>query len=234
MTKNDSDIPSSYISPWIRMNFEDWKPLLQNALLKSYPKDTIIYHQGEQTPYIYLVKTGRVCLDIYAENGKKRSLYIADRGTCFGELACLDHLPNYCSATTCTETSLYLIRDQEFLKETEMNHSFTLAILQSLSLKTRVITGLLEQLSFDNSQLRFYHSLIALIQQYGTRTKEGYYRLSIKFTHQEMAYQTGLSRVSISNSFLSLTNAGYIEKENGYLIIKDLDALQRYLNEENF
>lgn len=44
-----------------------------------------------------------------------------------------------------------------------------------------------------------------------------------------MAYQTGLSRVSVSNIFLSLTNEGLIEKENGYLIVKDIQALKDYL-----
>lgn len=224
---------ASYMSPWVRMNANDWAPIIQDSAMKTYPKDTVIYHQGEMTSYLYLVNEGRVCLDVYAVNGKKRSIYIADNGTCFGELSCLDQMPNYCTAVTCTQTSLYLIPRQRFLEEIQKNSVFTLSLLRALSLKTRLITGLLEQISFDNSHQRLYHSLIGLIQQYGQKTKEGYYQLNIKFTHQEMAYQTGLSRVSISNMFLNLTNKGLIEKKNGYLVFKDLDALQENLIPEN-
>lgn len=58
------------------------------------------------------------------------------------------------------------------------------------------------------------------------------YRLQIKFTHQEMADLTGLSRVTVSNILSSMTCKGIIEKQDGYLIIKNLDAMLQYLLEK--
>lgn len=225
---------SSYMSPWVRMDDKEWRELICAVPIEIYEKEAIIYHQGDSPSCVYLVKEGRVCLDIYAKNGKKRSIYIADKGTCFGELSCLDQFPNYCTAIARTKTAVYRIPRKKFIDEVQKNPKFTLSLLKALSLKTRLITGLLGQLNFDDSHQRLYHSIIGLIELYGNQTKEGYYRLNIKFTHQEMAYQTGLSRVSISNIFLSLTNRGYIEKKNGYLIIKDMDALRDYLLYSNF
>lgn len=220
---------SSYMSPWLRMDDKAWNTLVHDVPIEFYEKETVIYHQGDLPSRLYLVKEGRVCLDLYSKNGKKRSIYIADKGTCFGELSCLDGLPNYCTATTRTATALYLIPRKKFIEEVRKNPQFTLSLLKALSLKTRLITELLEQLNFNDSHQRLYYSLIGLIERYSIQTKEGYYRLNIKFTHQEMAHQTGLSRVCISNIFLSLTNKGYIEKKDGYLMIKDMNALRDYL-----
>lgn len=235
MTKftTSKDMFSSYMSPWIKMDDKDWASITSDAIIETYRKGDTIYHQDDMTTCLYLVKQGRVVLDVYAKNGKKRSIYIADQGTCFGELSCLDQYPCYCTATACTKTDLYLIPRERFLKELETNPAFSLSLLRSLALKTRLITGLLEQLSFDDSYMRFYHSLMGLIERYGVQTKEGHCRLSIKFTHQEMAYQTGLSRVSISNIFLNLTNKGYLTKDQGYLVIQDLNGLREYLMQED-
>lgn len=233
MNKNlTSDLIAPYMSPWLSMDDKDWELIIKDSLTKTYDRNTVIYRQGDTTSYVYLVKNGRVVLDLYAINGRRRSIYIADKGTCFGELACLDQLANYCTATTCTKTTLYLIPKKRFIREIYGNPDFSMTLLKALSLKTRLITSLLEQMSFNDSNYRVYHSLLSLIQLYGVKTKESFYKLNIKFTHQEMAYQTGLSRVSVSNIFLSLANEGLIEKENGYLIIKDLEALKEYLIKE--
>ena len=230
LTKNNlSDLIAPYMSPWLSLDDKDWEPILKDSSVKSYERSTVIYQQGDVTPYVYLVKEGRVVLDLYGINGRRRSIYIADKGPCFGELACLDQLGNYCTATTCTKTTLYLISKKRFTEEICQNPDFCMTLLKALSLKTRLITSLLEQMSFNDSNYRVYHSLLSLIQLYGVRLRDGSYKLNIKFTHQEMAYQTGLSRVSVSNIFLSLTNEGLIEKENGYLIVKDIQALKDYL-----
>ena len=88
MTKNNlSDLIAPYMSPWLSLDDKDWEPILKDSSVKSYERSTVIYQQGDVTPYVYLVKEGRVVLDLYGINGRRRSIYIADKGTCFGELA---------------------------------------------------------------------------------------------------------------------------------------------------
>jgi len=220
------------MSPWLTMDLESWENLIKVSEVKTYPSGSVIYLQSEQPDFIYLVKEGRVVLETYSMSGKKRSIYIADSGTCFGELSCFDQLPNFCTATTNVKTQLYLISKPRLIQEIYQNPGFSMTLIKTMALKTRLITHLLELMTFYSSNSRVCHSLLSLIQLYGHRTNQGYYKINIKFTHQELAYQTGLSRVSVSNIFLDLTKQGLIEKEKGYLVIKDIQLLQEYLNKD--
>ena len=57
------------MSPWLSLDDKDWEPILKDSSVKSYERSTVIYQQGDVTPYVYLVKEGRVVLDLYGING---------------------------------------------------------------------------------------------------------------------------------------------------------------------
>ena len=87
LTKNNlSDLIAPYMSPWLSLDDKDWEPILKDSSVKSYERSTVIYQQGDVTPYVYLVKEGRVVLDLYGINGRRRSIYIADKGTALASL----------------------------------------------------------------------------------------------------------------------------------------------------
>lgn len=219
-------------SPWITMPDVDWSCVTKGVQPKLYKKNTIIYHQKDKPDYVYLVKKGRVRLDIYGFNGEKISLFIADQGTFFGELSPIDTMPNMCSATAATDSLLYAIPISAFMAEINRNHTFACNILQMMAKKMRLISMQVGQLSFNNAYYRVCYALSNLIRQYGKKESDDTYRLQIKFTHQEMADLTGLSRVTVSNILSSMTCKGIIEKQDGYLIIKNLDAMLQYLLEK--
>ena len=65
LTKNNlSDLIAPYMSPWLSLDDKDWEPILKDSSVKSYERSTVIYQQGDVTPYVYLVKEGRVVLDL--------------------------------------------------------------------------------------------------------------------------------------------------------------------------
>ncbi|MCQ1530183.1 Crp/Fnr family transcriptional regulator [Lutispora saccharofermentans] len=227
--RNKIDIEGS--SPWIDMSYVDWSCITKDYTPKGYKKHEVIYHQQDNPDCVYLVKKGRVRLDIYGFNGEKRSLFIAEAGTFFGELSTIDEMPNMCSATAATYSIVYSIPKTRFIEELSKNYEFSFSILKMMSKKIRLITTQIKQLSFNDSNYRVCYALTSLANQYGSKTPEGYYKLNIKFTHQEMASLTGLSRVSVSNILLNLASKGIIDKDEGFVIIIDMNRLSNYLLE---
>jgi len=209
--RNKVDIEGN--SPWVDMSYVDWSCITKDYTPKGYKKHEVIYHQQDNPDCVYLVKKGRVRLDIYGFNGEKRSLFIAEAGTFFGELSTIDEMPNMCSATAATYSVVYSIPKTRFIEELSKNYDFSFSILKMMS------------------NYRVCYALTSLANQYGSKTSEGYYKLGIKFTHQEMANLTGLSRVSVSNILLNLASEGIIDKDEGFVIIIDMNRLSNYLLE---
>jgi len=220
----------SKASPWIEVESIDWSYIVSGLKPKKYRKNEIVFYQNCISDYVYLVKNGRVRLDLYSRGGDKKTLFIADKGTLIGEVSPIDNLPNICQATAATDSSIYLIPKSEFLRQLNSNHKFAMDLLSVYALKIRSLVNEVKRLSFDDSYQRVCDALAHLVMQYATPTPKGY-KLNMKFTHQEMASLTRLSRVSVSNIISDLTSKGILVKENGYLIVKDLDSILNYIND---
>ncbi len=216
-------------SPWLKLDHFDWHAITSDAKPKLYKKNTNIYQQQHYSDYIYIVKSGRVRLSIYSRNGEEKCLIIADRGCLFGEISGLDDHPNYANATVIVDSYLYLIPKERFQEELNRNHDLCLKIIKVLARKIRLLSSQVEGLSFDDSYYRVANALVYLTEQYGLKTDKGY-KIQLKFTHQEMANLTGSCRVTVTNIFRTLSKGNIIEKENGFVIVKDVDKLYRYLD----
>ena len=222
---------SDRISPWVEAGNMDWSCITSNLKPKTYNKNQVIFYQNCVSDYVYLVKEGRIRLDIYSPSGEEKTLFIADKGTFIGEISPIDGLPNICRATAATDSAVYLIPKTEFLRQLHSNFKFATDLLYLFTLKMRALVEDIKQLSFNDSYYRVCDALAHLVRQYATHTKEGY-KLNMKFTHQEMGSLTGLSRVSVSNIISDLTSKGIIKKEQGYVIIKDFDSILDFLNDK--
>ncbi|MEA4847973.1 MAG: Crp/Fnr family transcriptional regulator [Clostridiaceae bacterium] len=229
---NDNNFEAlSRASPWVEAGNIDWSYIISDLKPKRYGKNEVIFYQNCVSDYVYLVKEGRIRLDIYSPGGEEKTLFIADKGTFIGELSPIDGLPNICRAIAATDSAVYLIPKTEYLKQIHSNIKFASDLLYLFTLKIRSLVDDIKQLSFNDSYYRVCDALVHLVRQYATHTKEGY-KLNMKFTHQEMGSLTGLSRVSVSNIISHLTSRGIIRKEGGYMIIKDFDSILSYLNDK--
>lgn len=84
--------------------------------------------------------------------------------------------------------------------------------------------------AIDGTQL--YESLcqcLQYIRSFGERIRkkigDNKIKLTITFTQQEMANLLGITRVSIANHIKDLIEQGYLEKEDKYYVITDIDGL---------
>lgn len=226
--KDDHHQSLTQTSPWVKLDGIDWTCLTKGLMPKKYKKNSIVFYQGCFSDYVYLVKKGRVHLDIYSQNGEEKTLFIAVEGSLIGEVSPIDGLPNICSAAAATDSFLYLIPKEAFFHELKTNNQLALNVLLLATRKIRCLAEDIKQTTFHNPYYRVCHALIHLANQYSAKLEQGH-KLNIKFTHQEMANLTGLSRVSISNVISAMGTQGILTKEDGYLIIKRFDLVRQHV-----
>lgn len=201
-----------------------WNKLDLNLYLKTFSVNTIIYHQQQDSEFVYIIKKGRVRLSIYSKEGNEKCLTIAEEGCMFGELSILDGLPNFATARTIVNCEIFLIPKDTFTEVFMYNPEVSKKVIQSLVRKIRTLSSQIEDLSFKNSYSRVASYLIRLAHVHAAVIGKTF-RLNIKFTHQEMADLTGLSRVTVSNIMSDLVSSKCISKVNGFIIINDIDKL---------
>ena len=91
---------------------EYFVPLLES---QSYKKDEVIFEQGSQPSYIYIIESGKVKIT-GQEDGQKYDIVTFDMGDCFGEMSVVGVMPHTGSAVCSQDTKLILLSRQTLMK----------------------------------------------------------------------------------------------------------------------
>ncbi|GAB6155515.1 Crp/Fnr family transcriptional regulator [Desulfosporosinus burensis] len=218
-------------SPWLACNI-DWSVLKQIGIRKHFKKNAIIYSDIEPSQCIYYISQGRVRTSVFTEAGEEKIIMVVDEGNIIDMISAIDGLPNYLVSTAVTESILYRVEKEVFLKLVHEDIKISNKVISDLTSKMRILITQIEDLTFMTSTARIAKCLYRLSHEYGRPFNDGI-KLNIKFTHQEMAIYAGTCRVTASNILRNMEKAGIIKRNDGYVIIKDIIMLKFYI-ESNY
>lgn len=199
------------------------------GIQELYSRDSVVYHQGESTGFVYLVKSGRVRLTLNSSEGRTFHVFIIKPGGLFGERAYLDGLPHDTSAEAIVDSQIcrisYHSLDRLLEKEPEFHKFLSLSMARKLQASTQVI---------DNLVMKNATTLVATYLRYianahGERISSNQVRINIRFTHENLASITNLSRVTVSNIISDFMKSGVLGKEDGQFYIYSLTGLNEYI-----
>lgn len=72
--------------------FECLLKLEKTSSLRKYPKNTILFMEGDDNAHLYIIKTGLVCIHTDDNEGRQLVLNYMGPGEYFGELSLLDEI----------------------------------------------------------------------------------------------------------------------------------------------
>ena len=218
-------------SPWLTSNI-DWSFLKLHGTPKYFKKNEIVNYAIQPSGCIYYISKGRVRTSVFTEAGEEKIILVVDEGNIIDEVSVIDGLPNYLITTAVTESILYRVEKDVFLKLVNSSIEICNKVISDLTYKVRVLITQIEDLTFMSSTARIAKCLYRLSREYGIPFHDSI-KLNIKFTHQEMAIYAGTCRVTASNILGNMEKAGIIRRDNGYVIIKDLNMLKNYIEPSN-
>ncbi len=97
--------------------------------------------------------------------------------------------------------------------------------IKLLMLKIRLLTHQLSVFSYADANVLLAYVLKSMARDYGVKTEQGI-KLCLSFTHFDLSYLTGLSRVTVSRILKQYSENGLLHKEkNGSYIICDPEML---------
>lgn len=164
----------------------------------------VIYRQGDQDPYFYLVVLGQVQVFMVRDDGAEFIFEFMGRNTVFGEGPAFDGEPRYASAMA-TEASTLIRFDANRLRQSD-DAAFAWALMRVCSVKQRVLAVRIQQMTSPEPERRILEVIGRVQEVLGAASHGG-----VNLTHDQIASMTGTSRVTVTRALKRLREEGRIQ-----------------------
>lgn len=190
------------------------RSLASHATIKTYPKNSIVINEGDDTASFHFILSGTVRVYLSDENGKELTLSVDGPGKYFGELALLDDAPRSASVITCEKATCGIISKAEFKAWLNNNSNAPFGIINGLVSKVRALTDKVRTLALSDVYGRLVIELQNMAEDSGDKKI-----IESRPTQQDLANMIGASREMVSKIFKELLKGEYITIDGKRLII---------------
>ncbi len=221
---------------WYLENFNIFKGLNEDSMMelnkissmKEIFKDQPIYFAAEPSKAIYFLKTGRVKIVKYSNDGKENILTLINPGEIFGEMAYLEEEKRTDHALTIESSLICAINKNDLADFINKNPELNLKLTKLIGLKLRSYSERIEDLIFKDANQRIISFILRMAQKNG---KELGGQIFIKpfLKHQDIGEITACSRQTVNYLLTDLRNKGVINFDRNKLIILNSAELKKLL-----
>ena len=199
---------TSFSSSWLT-RFDEY------ASVKTYPKGTLIFSEGDASDGMFLIHEGQVKVFMSDESGKEMLIALLGPGEIVGEVASLDGQPRTASVSAVQNTKVAKIGINEFRQFIEENSDMAFEIIQVLTSRIRDHATSISNLAFKN----VYGRVIWLLEKHSSQNTDGTFTVNRRFTQQDIADMVGSSREMVSRVVSELVKGKYISIDHKIITI---------------
>ncbi len=211
--------------PWVTAGRYSLEELVRGAQVLQLKKGDVLYDSGYDGRDIFVVRDGRIMNYFITSHGREKVVGVFTEGSLLGELRALDESTDFYTSQVSSEyASLYVVPCEKFLGLLDRSREVRMAVYENLAAKVRLMSRQIEYSVCTSAVTKIAYILLSACKYYG-QPAEGGYRISLRFTHSEIARLCGISRVSASNRLQELRASGVIDQQDGLFVLRDIGAL---------
>lgn len=188
---------------------------------KSYPKGSVILFEDDPGDSLFVVRSGRVKVVLVAEDGREVILGLLGEGEHFGELALIDDQPRSAHVIAMEESSLLVLRREDFRRRVEQSPSVAWSLLTELSRRLRRADGKIGSLVLLDVPGRIARMLLDAAEEGGSEL------IDKPLTHQTIAHLIGASRETVSRAMRDFQDNGWVSTERRRIRLTNKPALEK-------
>ena len=186
---------------------------------KVYPKGSVILFEDDPGDALFVVRSGRVKVVLLAEDGREVILGLLGVGEHFGELSLIDDQPRSAHVIAMEQSSILVLRRDDFRRRVEASPVVAWALLQELSRRLRRADDKIGTLVLLDVPGRIARMLLEAAQECGNDLIEK------PLTHQTIAQVIGASRETVSRALREFQDKGWVTSERRRLRLTNKAAL---------
>ena len=189
------------------------KAVGSQGIARSYPKNTIIVSEGDETDSLYIILEGRVKAFVSDDEGRDVVLSTQGPGEYFGEMV-LDEGPRSASIMTLEPCRFLVVPKGDFRNFVASNPAFALNLIEKLIGRARALTASVKSLALMDVYGRVARLLLELADD-----SSGQLAISQRLTQQEIASRIGASREMVSRILKDLSIGGYLTQSRAGIVL---------------
>lgn len=213
------------------LEYSELEKVASLLITRKYDRSVNVFLEGGDGDEFYLIYSGAV--KIYKESvSREIILAIFGEGDFFGEMAVLENeTTRSASAMTMEETTLYVLKRQDFLWLMNQTPQIPIKIMNTAMQRLRTANELIKDLTFRDAKTRIAKGLYRLVEKHGV-AKQNDILIDLKLTHQQIADLTGTVRETVTKVMQELQASGILSIEKKRITITDHTKYLQLFDEE--
>lgn len=192
-----------------------------NGTLFNYEKNSVIYKEGNNSNYIYLVSKGIVKCYKFDEKGKELTTALHKEDDLFGYTSFIQNIPYKETATAMQDTELIGVPKSELKNVLDSNHKLTLEVIQLLTDDLTGVKDQLLQMAYSSVQKKTAATILRFAEKINSKPED-----PIKISRNDLASVAGIATETLIRTMSEFKKQGLIEMEGRNIKILNLQKLQ--------
>lgn len=195
--------------------------------MKTKEKGTHIYFPNEPSQVIFFLKSGRVKIGSYSNDGKEIIKAIMHPGDMFGEMGLVgEETRNDFAIAMDNDVRVCTMNVQEVLEMMRSNSELSLRITATIGNRLAKIERKFESLIFKDARSRIVDLVKEMAKDRGRVLAGGEVLLEHSLTHQDIANLTATSRQTVTTVLNELKEAEVINFDRKSILIHEMEKLK--------
>jgi CRP-like cAMP-binding protein len=203
--------------------------LARECAWRAYSPDQQIISRESDDRDFYLIVSGRVRVTTYSAGGRQVTFRDLDAGDCFGEVAAVDGAPRSADVFALESALLASMTPAAFWRLLRAEPLVAERVLLRLVGLVRGLSERVIDLSTLGVQNRIHAELLRLAREAGVSGNAA--RIDPAPKHADLASRVSTYREQVTRELSALVRLGILERGEQALVIRDVAALERLVEE---
>lgn len=193
-----------------------------NGDLFNFKKDEIIYEEGQNSNFIYLIIKGVVKCHKLDEQGKELTTALHKEDDLFGYTSFTQNIAYQETATAIKDVEIVGLSKNELQSVLNKNHKVTLELIQLLTDNLSTVKDQLLQMAYSSVYKKTATTILKFAEKLNRKPED-----PIKISRNDLASVAGIATETLIRTMSSFKKQGLIEIEGRNIKIVDLEKLQQ-------
>jgi CRP-like cAMP-binding protein len=190
-----------------------------HAAVISLNKGDVLFHQGDAASYFFVVRSGRIKMSNYSDDGREFVQGYFSEGQSFGEPPFFSGSVYPASAMAVERSEVWKTDRRNFLELLRNNFEIHLQLTQTLGNRLVYKSTMLSELAIEEAGHRLLTLIRYLAEHQSEQMKDSSASVKLSFTRQQLADMTGLRVETVIRSIKTLEQKHRLEIDDDGKII---------------